>query len=236
MHHIIRRVRIAAARLMVGVVLAGVAFAGRADVVTDWNATAFETMKAASLVGAPGARLLAVMHVAMADAVNTVQNKHSRLMFRGALQPSASAEAAAAGAAHAVLSALLPAQKARLDEVYFAGVAALPAGPARDAGAAIGAESAAAVLAERASDNSSVPDTYRPLTTPGVWIPTTPPVTAEYARVKPWGFERPDQFRPGPPPALTGAQYARDFNETKALGGARSTQHLRQSALTQRPT
>ena len=38
------------------------------------------------------------------------------------------------------------------------------------------------------------------------------------------GFENPYQFRPGPPPALTSAQYARDFNETKTLGGIKSTQ------------
>ena len=31
-----------------------------------------------------------------------------------------------------------------------------------------------------------------------------------------------DQFRPGPPPSLTTAIYARDYNETKDLGGAKS--------------
>jgi hypothetical protein len=32
-----------------------------------------------------------------------------------------------------------------------------------------------------------------------------------------------DQFRPGPPPELSSALYARDYNETKSLGGAAST-------------
>ena len=32
-----------------------------------------------------------------------------------------------------------------------------------------------------------------------------------------------DQFRPGPPPPLTSAIYARDYNETKSLGGVRNT-------------
>jgi hypothetical protein len=31
-----------------------------------------------------------------------------------------------------------------------------------------------------------------------------------------------DQFRPGPPPQLSSALYARDYNETKNLGGAKS--------------
>ena len=31
------------------------------------------------------------------------------------------------------------------------------------------------------------------------------------------------QFRPGPPPPLSSALYARDYNETKTLGGVTST-------------
>ena len=36
---------------------------------------------------------------------------------------------------------------------------------------------------------------------------------------KPYALERPSQFRPEPPPALTSAAYLRDYNEVKALGG-----------------
>jgi hypothetical protein len=68
-----------------------------------------------------------------------------------------------------------------------------------------------------------MPDTYRPLTTPGVWVPTTPPLFPQYATAKPWGMESASQFRPGPPPALSSALYARDYNETKEMGGAKST-------------
>ena len=81
----------------------------------------------------------------------------------------------------------------------------------------------AQVQADRAADGTSVPDTYRPLTSPGVWVPTTPPSFAQYARARPWVLKSADQFRPGPPPQLSSALYARDYNETKALGGTRST-------------
>jgi hypothetical protein len=37
-------------------------------------------------------------------------------------------------------------------------------------------------------------------------------------------MDRPNQFRPGPPPALTSQTWTRDFNEIKALGGRNSTQ------------
>jgi hypothetical protein len=54
-------------------------------------------------------------------------------------------------------------------------------------------------------------------------VPTTPPLFAQYARAKPWVLTSADQFRPGPPPQLSSALYARDYNETKNLGGAKST-------------
>jgi hypothetical protein len=195
-----------------------------ADVVTDWNAASFEVMNAANVGGAPGARAMAIVHVAMADAVNAVQNRYTRYAHKGALQPSASAEVAASSAARSALLTLFPAQRARIDAAYAATTAGVADGPAKEAGVKVGEEAAAAVLADRADDDTSVPDTYRPITAPGIWVPTTPPLTAQYARAKPWGFDKADRFRPGPPPELASAQYARDYNETKDLGGARSTQ------------
>jgi hypothetical protein len=50
-----------------------------------------------------------------------------------------------------------------------------------------------------------------------------PPATEQYARVKPWVLKSADQFRPGPPPQLSSERYGRDFNETKNMGGIRST-------------
>jgi hypothetical protein len=40
--------------------------------------------------------------------------------------------------------------------------------------------------------------------------------------MKPFLIGRADQFRPGPPPALSSARYARDLNETQAYGSATS--------------
>lgn len=200
----------------------------RADAVTDWNVVAFDTFKAANVGGNPLIRALAIMHVAMSDAVNTVQNRYTRYTLAVALNPAASAEAAAAAAARGVLLALAPTQKAKVDGVYTAAIGALPDGPGKSAGVAIGEQAAAAAMAERADDATNVPDTYRPITAPGAWIPTTPPLFAEYARAKPWVFARADQFRPGPPPALASAAYARDYNETKELGGAKSSRRTPQ--------
>ncbi|MDN3921317.1 vanadium-dependent haloperoxidase [Roseateles violae] len=208
--------------------LAMIAIDARADAVTDWNIQAFDSFKAAGIGGNPQFRALAILHVAMSDAVNTVQNRYARQVLDGPLEPSASADAAAIAAARGVLSALAPTQKAKLDAAYAAALAPLPEGAARNAGIAIGERAAAAAIADRANDATNAPDTYRPLTAPGSWIPTTPPLFAEYARARPWVLARPDQFRPGPPPALDSAAYARDYNETKELGAAKSTSRTAQ--------
>ena len=65
-------------------------------------------MKAANIAGNPWTRNMAMMHVAMSDAVNSVQNRYALYAPGGAPMPTASAEAAAAAAARAVLLQQLP--------------------------------------------------------------------------------------------------------------------------------
>jgi hypothetical protein len=69
-----------------------------------------------------------------------------------------------------------------------------------------------------------LPEDYRPRTQPGVYVPTGSLPTAVWPRIKPFALKSPDQFRPGPPPALTTEEWARDYNEIKALGGKASGQ------------
>ena len=45
----------------------------------------------------------------------------------------------------------------------------------------------------------------------------------QFSHQTPWALTSYNQFRPGPPPALNSAQYAKDFNETKETGSASST-------------
>jgi hypothetical protein len=206
-----------------GIVMSFATCSANADVVTDWNQTAIAVLKAANVAGNPWTRSMAMVHVAMSDAVNSVQGRYTRYIAKGELARDASAEAAAASAARQILLKLYPAQKAAIDEAFASSTKSLPEGAAKTAGIALGEQVAELVQADRAADGTSAPDTYRPITTPGVWIPTTPPIFAEYAKAKPWVLKSADQFRPGPPPALTSALYARDYNETKSLGGARNT-------------
>jgi hypothetical protein len=152
-----------------------------------------------------------------------VQDRYTRVVAMGPAVAGASAEAAAATAARHILAQLYPNQKALIEEAYAASLQAVPDGAAKHAGVALGEQVAKAVQADRAEDGTTAPDTYRPYTTPGVWVPTTTPLFEQYARAKPWGLKSADQFRPGPPPPLSSALYARDYNETKTLGGSTST-------------
>ena len=194
-----------------------------ADVVTDWNQHAIEVLKAGNMVGNPWSRAMAMVHVAMSDAVNSVQPKYTRYVPTAPTAPKASAEAAAVSAARHILIQLVPSQKSKIDEAYTDSLSKIADGAAKTDGIALGEQVAALVQSDRATDLTNVPETYRPLTAPGVWVPTQPPLFSQYARAKPWGMKSADQFRPGPPPQLTSALYARDYNETKDLGGTKST-------------
>src|SRR5437016_6075733 len=76
----------------------------------------------------------------------------------------------------------------------------------------------------RVDDAASLPDAYRPHTTPGLYVPTLLPAVPNWGKRKPWVMTSGEQFRPGPPPSLTSQTWARDYNEIKALGAKNSTQ------------
>ncbi len=194
----------------------------RADVITDWTQTAIDVMKAVNVAGNPWTRSMAILHVSMSDSVNAVENRYTGFTPGIAADPNASAEAAAAAAAREILMRQYPGQKARIDAAFATTLERVPDSPARAAGIALGEKVAASVFADRQNDDTNVPDTYRPLTRPGVWVPTTPPLFSQYATARPWGMKAANQFRPGPPPKLSSTLYARDYNETKEFGGLKS--------------
>ena len=207
----------------IGASIALLTGAVRADIITDWNIKTLELTQATQTSTSAQARTLAMVHVAMSDAINSVRGRFTRYNATIAVIPSASAEAAAASAARKVLTELFANQKTNIDEAYAASIRSIPEGESKTQGVMLGEQVATAILAERANDGTDMPDTYRPLTRPGVWVPTTPPITEQYARAKPWVLKSADQFRPGPPPELSSPLYARDYDETKSLGGAKST-------------
>jgi len=198
------------------------ALGARADVVTDANAKATEI--ASRHPGTPPAvRIMAFVQVSVFEAVNAITGRYPPLRTKINAPAGASAEAAVAAATRTVLSKLMPTQQAAIDADYLATLKPVPDGPAKSNGIAVGEQAAAACLA-RADDATSLPDTYRPHTTSGVYVPTLLPAVPNWGRRKPWVMASGEQFRPGPPPRLTSETWARDYNEIKALGARNSTQ------------
>jgi hypothetical protein len=215
--------KLPAATLLPGMVAVALSVApARADVVTDWNVTT-NALVANDVGNNPKLRTLAMVHVAMSDAINTVQNRYTRVVATPPAAPGASAEAAAATAARQILIQIYPGQQAKIEEAYAESLKAIPDGPAKTEGIKLGMAVADAVQADRANDGTNAPDTYRPHAAPGAYVPTTTPIWPQYAHAKPWVLKSADQFRPGPPPALSSAEWARDYNEVKNLGGTKST-------------
>lgn len=209
------------------VVAAAACFAtpvSQADAVTDWNARAGDIVAAAKLPPHPSYRTMAIVQVAVYEAVNAISRRYPQSQLKLDAHPGGSVEAAVAEANRAVLSKLVPTQQAAIDSAYQAALSSVPAGPAKTAGLAAGKKAAFAVLGWRANDGALAAESYRPLTSPGLYVPTVIPAFPQWPQRKPWAMASADQFRPGPPPNLTSETWARDFNEVKALGAKNSTQ------------
>ena len=196
---------------------------GAADVVLEWNEIAVAHVVASGQPPPDGARTMAMVHVAIFDALAAIEGRYAPLALRSAPTPEASADAAAATAAYAVLARLFPDQLPALDNAYSAALADIPAGPPKDAGVALGEAAASACLAARADDGSTQTDGYRPRTQPGVYVPTTLPVSSAWPRVKPFFMADAAQLRPAPPPDLGSETWARDYEEIRAVGPRAST-------------
>jgi hypothetical protein len=59
---------------------------------------------------------------------------------------------------------------------------------------------------------------YRPVTSPGTYVPTMFPGAINWWKSKPFAMTRADQFRAPPPYALASAAWARDYAEVKRMG------------------
>lgn len=190
--------------------LASQALPARADVITDWNQRSAQFVTEARMGTPPAVRLMALVQTAAYAAARDAAT---------AAPATPHAVDAAVAAAHRVaLTQLLPAQKAAIDNAYQAALAGVADDAARARFVAVGERAAQRVLEQRADEMPRTPDTYRPHTTAGSYVPTALPAVTQWPARKPWLLERGDQFRPAPPPALGSGLWTRDYNEIKALG------------------
>ena len=124
---------------------------------------------------------------------------------------------------------------------YNLAMAAIPTGPAKASGSAVGLAAANSIIALRTGDGRLTPigttssfETKAP--GPGVWRLTPPaflvPQTPWHGSVQPFLLKSPGQFKPEPPVPLTSQAWVRQFNEIKEVGGATSTVRTPQQTAT----
>jgi hypothetical protein len=168
-------------------------------------------------------RTLAMVQVAMFDAMNAIQPRYRPYLELPAAPAGALPEAAAAAAAYGVLVRLMPEQLVALNATLASSLMALPDGAGKTSGVQYGDVVASLMYQNRLSDNMLTPGPiYVSSGLPGVYQITTPgpsqPVNTNAPNWIPFALMSASQFRPSAPPALTSRRYADDLNETRALG------------------
>jgi hypothetical protein len=214
-----------------------VARTAHADEVTEWN----EIMFRASLIAAASplamSRNAAIVQASVFDAVNGIERRYTPIHVPASGPASASQRAAAVQAAYFALVKLYPTQLATFDArraISLTSIAASESGAAIASGVAWGDNVANQIWAWRLTDGiANTTPSWPGNTAIGQWRPTLNvpyPGTStngagypQFVFMTPWVIASPSLFRPGPPPALGSAQYARDFNETKLMGNFSSS-------------
>lgn len=196
------------------------------DSVLNWNAIAQRvTIQVARQFPQQAMVYISYVQAAVYNAVVAIEGRYEPFKINLAQRPGASIDAAVAAAAYTVLSHYFPAQQAALDADYAASLAAIPDGAAKDAGIAVGQESAAAIIALRENDGREADIGFvMPTPAPGVWqLPAgVAPQTPWLSQMQPFTLRSHDQFRPGPPPALTSRWWAVNYYEVRKYGGSNS--------------
>jgi hypothetical protein len=216
------------------------------DVLHRWNQIAVDASgldHTPNGVGAPhifgqqlgparASRAMAIVHIAMFDAVNAIAGGYKSYTGITARGGAASMDAAICQAAHDTLSVLFPSQKAAFDAALAEDLLRISSRPQRENGIDTGKRTATAILAMRLNDGSETPESplgvgsgfHETSLLAGHWrqdpislIPIA--LGAHWGACRPFVLQATNQFRVPAPPAMTSPEYAAAYNEVKALGG-----------------
>lgn len=215
----------------------------RGDLVHDWNTVALNVIRAwtttsddpvaGRVVTAPPPRVsreLAMIHTAMFDAANAVEQKYQSYLVNLSPQTGVSEQAAAASAAYTVAKAIYSraAELAIWEATLTESLRNIPDSTAKSQGVALGQQVGNSILAARANDGSTAISNYQPVEQPGRWNRTEPdkipPLLPQWANLTPFSLPSSSHFRPEAPPSLTSAEYASAVDEVMRLGRDDSTE------------
>lgn len=204
--------------------------------VIQWNAIAMETMQGPAYNPLLASRVMAMVHLAIHDALNNISPAYETYAHHRA-DKKADPVAALSAAAHTVLIASFPDKKDQLDSALQEALKNVKPGTAKDRGLALGIDAGNAILAVRHGDGA-FSDPVGKVTNPeqpGLYQ-VTPPLPFLYApfwtKMKTFALTSPDQFRVPAMPSLTSDAYTKAFNEVKSKGAKEnSTRTAEETAI-----
>ena len=202
--------------------------------VTRWNVIATNAFTPSQGTNPMAqSRTLAILHAAIHDALNAIEPRFQMYSPGLGRATGASAEAAVAAAARDVLVTLLPAQAALVESEYARALAAIPDGPAKSAGVALGQASARVNITRRQADGADkAAQPYVPRTGPGEYQ-FTPPF--DFAGQPGWGQVTPfvidiREHTVAGPLDRSSPKYARDLAQVEAIGEINSAIRTREQS------
>ncbi len=217
------------ARSTVAAVLLVAGATAQADAVSDWAEFANAVDDAGHSSDAPfdvGTYLAGTRtDLAMFEAADSIDRRYVSFLHVPPAARGASVPIAVATAAHDVLLAAFPAQKAMIEDRYCLALAEERDGPGKAAGIAAGHAAAAAALQAGGLDPAASLVPYFPAGRAGQWIPTAPSsIDIHYTAMKPWLMTSATEFRPEPPVALDSPRWVKDVEEVRRVGAKASTE------------
>jgi hypothetical protein len=197
-----------------------------ADVVTDWNMVALNAT-ALPPNSALQSRTLAIVHAAIYDATRSVERKSAPYAVDIEAPAGTSVEAAIVAAAHGVLVRLAAAQRPMLDAALDASLSKIADGKAKLDGVALGGQIAEKVVALRADDGAAAKVAFVPKPGSNLYQLTPPQmlpaVLPQWGAITPFMLSSKAGLDFKGAPEMTTAEFAREFEEIKAVGGRHST-------------
>ncbi len=176
-------------------------------------------------------RAIAIVHIAMFDAVNAITGGYRSYTGMARETRPASIDAAIATAAHDTLVQMFPSQRPTFDRLYNEDIARIPPSQEqrKNLGVAVGNRAATRILGRRVNDGSQFAEPrlgIEWITSNAVGHWRQDPISqapialgAFWNRVRPFVMTSASQFRTPAPPSLSSAAYTTAYNEVKRLGG-----------------
>jgi PAP2 superfamily len=207
-----------------------------ANEAADWNLTGFEATAVGGQNNIVIGRTMAIMHLAIHDALNAIDRRYEPYLYVAKAESTAAPGAAIAAAARDVLVGVIPLwgkpeqqEKALaiVEGVYVDALAKIPDGMPKTSGIVDGSSATVKYVADSAPGRwqphpNPVPPNP-PIADPALAVGNAPAAMPQWALLTPFTMAAPSQFRLPGPPALASADYARDYDEVKQLGGKDST-------------